>query len=43
MKSIIRAEFEKLDPALPFGCPMPASRAAMIKLDMSSMKTLLAP
>jgi hypothetical protein len=43
MKSIIRAEFEKLDPALPFGCPMPASRAATIKLDMSSMKTLLAP
>lgn len=43
MKSIIRAEFEKLDAALPFGCPMPASRAAMIKLDMSSMKTLLAP
>lgn len=43
MKSIIRAEFEKLDPALPFGCAMPASRAAMIKLDLSSMKTLLAP
>ena len=43
MKSTIRAEFERLDPALPFGCAMPASRAAMIKLDLSSMKTLLAP
>lgn len=43
MKSIIRAEFDKLDPELPFGCPLPASRAATIKLEMSSMKMLLAP
>lgn len=43
MKSAIREAFERLDPNLPFGCPMPASRATRIKLDVSSMKTLLAP